>query len=120
MSASKSLESRIECLERRNQRLRWLLVILPAVAFLAAAATPGVWEGKRIVAEDIILKDKNGKIRVRIAADLDGNGPQLFLLSAQEKTVLAAGQNKRNGVGFVEYHVEGEFKGGIGGNAVKD
>jgi len=117
--ASQTLASRVERLERQNRRMRWLLFTLPGVALLAGAAGPGVWEGKQVVAEEVVLKDKNGKIRVRLAADLEGNGPQLYLLSAKEKTVLAAGQNKENGVGFVEFHAEGEFKGGIGGNAVK-
>lgn len=116
--AMQTLEARVERLERQNRWLRWSLLILPALALLAGAA-PGVWEGKQVVAEDIILKDKNGKVRVRIAADLEGKGPQLYLLSAKEKTVLAAGQNKDNGVGFIEYYADGEFKGGIGGNAVK-
>ena len=106
-------------MERQNRRQRWALLTLPAIALLVGAAAPGVLEGKQVVAEEVILKDKNGKIRVRLAADLEGNGPQLYLLSAKEKTVLAAGQNKDNGVGFVEWHADGEFKGGVGGNSIK-
>jgi len=52
-------------------------------------------------------------------ANPEDAGPVLFLYSKHEKSVLAAGQSKDNGIGFVEFCDEGNVKGGFGGNALK-
>lgn len=121
MGESRSLEMRVGCLERQNHRMRWLLLVLPLVALVLGAAAQDVWEGKRVVAEEVLLKDRNGNVRLRLVGDhVQGDGgPIILLLSADGKQVLAAGQNQENGVGYVEYYSAGEFQGGIGGNAVK-
>jgi hypothetical protein len=116
--ALRSLEARVERVERQNRRLRWLLLTLPAVALLAGAAAPGVWEGKKVVAEEVTLKDKDGQVRVLLAADSGGAGPHLILYTKKGKVALAAGQSKDNGIGFVDFSDEGQFKGGVGGTAI--
>jgi hypothetical protein len=115
---SLGLETRVDRLERQNRRLLWLLLTLPAVALLAGAAAPGVWEGKKVVAEEVTLKDKDGTVRVLLAADADGAGPHLILYTKKGKVALSAGQSKDNGIGFVDFSDEGQFKGGVGENAV--
>jgi hypothetical protein len=161
-----SLEQRVERLERQNRRFRWFLLTLPVLALvLGAEVQKAVWKGKTVVAEEFILADadgktrallnlqkdgphfflldNDGKVRVNLAADSEGNCPALFLINAEgkslatlrrlqdgspvlalfandEKPVLIAGRNKDNGVGFVEWHDgKGNFKGSMGGNSVK-
>lgn len=135
-----SMEDRLGRLERQNRRFRWLMLGLPAVAFLLGSATQQeVWRGKMVVAEEfvladpdgetraslmllddgahLVLQDKDGKARVRLAANPDGAGPLLYLYTKDEKAALAAGQSKDNGIGFVEFYDEGKVKGGVGGNS---
>lgn len=137
-----SLEQRIDRLERHNRRLRWLLLVVPILALLLGAqAQKGDQKKKLIAAEEfvltdaegktraslmllkdgahLVLQDKDGKARVRLAANPDNAGPLLYLYTKDEKAALAAGQSKDNGIGFVEFYDEGKVKGGVGGNALK-
>ena len=114
-----TIEARLEQIERQNRRLRWLVLVLPLATLLAGAAGPDIWEGKKVVAEEIVLKDKNGAVRVLIKADVNGFGPSLFMYTKKDKMALAAGQSKDNGIGFIDFYDEGNFKGGVGGNSLK-
>ena len=137
-----SLESRISSLERKNRQQRWLLLFLPLIALtLGAAAQNEIFKAKKVVAEEfiltdsegktraslmlvdngaqLVLQDSAGKARVRLAANPEEAGPVLYLYTKNEKTALAAGQSKDNGIGFVEFYDEGNVKAGFGGNALK-
>lgn len=137
-----SLESRICSLERKNRQQRWLLLLLPSFAVtLGAAAQNEIFQAKKVVAKEfvltdsdgktraslmlvdnntqIVLQDSDGKARVRLAANPEEAGPLLYLYTKNEKTALAAGQSKDNGIGFVEFYDEGNVKAGFGGNALK-
>jgi|694.fasta_scaffold99104_2 hypothetical protein len=137
-----SIESRISSLERKNRQLRWLLLFLPLVALtLGAASQNDIFKAKKVVAEEfvltdsegktraslmlvensaqLVLQDSAGKARVRLAANPEEAGPILFLYTKNEKTALAAGQSKDNGIGFIEFYDEGNVKAGFGGNALK-
>ena len=135
------LTARLDGLERQNTRLRWAALLVPAVALLLGAAQAATWKGKTITAEEIILIDAEGKNRAKlhvakggaelILADQDGTsrvylgansetpGPLLQFYTKAGKTALSAGQSKDNGVGFVDFLDEGQFKGGVGGNMYK-
>ena len=137
-----SLESRISNLECQNRKQRWLIVLLPLIALaLGAASQNEILKAKKVVAEEfvltdsegktraslmlmedgahLVLQDSSGKGRVRLAANPENAGPVLFLYTKNEKTALAAGQSKDNGIGFVEFCDEGNVKGGVGGNTFK-
>ena len=160
-----SLSERVDRLERQNRRLRWLLLGLPVVALLIGAqAQQAVWKGKTVVAEEFILNDPNGKmratlmlqkdaphlflldsdgrVRVNLAADSEGNGPALFLVNKEkvvatlrsykdqgplfglfaddEKPILTAGRAPQNGVGYVDFFDgKGNWKGSVGGIHLK-
>ena len=140
--STSSLESRISSLERQNRKQRWLLLLLPLIAVtLGAAAQSEILNAKKVVAEEfvltdgkgntraslmllddgahLVLQDSSGKARVKLAANPEDAGPVLFLYTKNEKTALAAGQSKDNGIGFIEFYDEGTVKGGFGGNAFK-
>lgn len=116
----KTLESRIEGLERQNRRLRWLLFGLPAVAALLGAATAQVvdWKGKSVTTEKLILLDGEGKERG--ALYVHKGEPVLELYNPDHSLLLNAGKSPDNGVGFIQFFdSQGKFKGGLGGNALK-
>src|SRR5262249_3512408 len=114
-----SLSERVDRLERQNRRLRWLLLGLPVVTLLVGAhAQRAVWKGKTVTPEEFILSDPNGKmratlmlqkdaprlflldsdgrVRVNLAADSEGNGPALFLVN-KEKVVATLRSYKDQG-----------------------
>ena len=136
-----TFESRLSKLEQSNRRLLMLCLGLPFLAFaLGADAADAIWKGKKIVAEEIvltdsdgetratlhvrdgsanfILRDKDGKGRVRLSADADSAGPIVALFSKNEKPALIAGTNPDSGIGSVDFLVGGEYKGGVGGRAL--
>ncbi|MEX1229442.1 MAG: hypothetical protein WEB58_04325 [Planctomycetaceae bacterium] len=106
---------RLDRLERQNRRLRWLLLLLPAVALaIGAGANTDPLKAKSVVAEQFILNDADGKHRgslmmvdgsaVLTLRDAEGNnrvtlqagddgidskkkGPGLFLVSGKGKAV---------------------------------
>ena len=108
---------RLERLERQNRRLRWLLVLLPAVAIAIGAGADGDHlKAKSVVAESFILKDADGKDRASLSLvdgtsvftlrDATGNsrvtvqagaegtdskkqGPGLFLVNGKGKAVAS-------------------------------
>jgi hypothetical protein len=108
---------------------------------LGAASQNDIFKAKMVVAEEfvltdsegktraslmlvendaqLVLQDSAGKARVRLAANPEEAGPFLFLYTKNEKTALAAGQSKDNGIGFIEFYDEGNVKAGFGGNALK-
>ncbi len=137
-----SLESRICLLERQNRRQRWLILLLPLFALVLGAASQNEsLNAKKVVAEEfvltdgkgntraslmlvddgahLVLQDSSGKARVRLAANPNDAGPMLLLYTKNEKTALATGQSKDNGIGFIEFYDEGNVRGGFGGNAFK-
>jgi hypothetical protein len=108
---------------------------------LGAASQNDIFKAKKVVAEEfvltdsegktraslmlvensaqLVLQDSAGKARVRLAANPEEAGPILFLYTKNEKTALAAGQSKDNGIGFIEFYDEGNVKAGFGGHALK-
>ena len=119
-SEMQSIVDRMDCLERKNQRLRWLLVSLPVLAlFLGAAADDVVdWKGKSVTTEKLILVDGDGK---ELGSWSGHKGaPVLEFYNKDHSLLLNAGKSPDNGVGFVQFFDEnGKFKGGVGGNALK-
>lgn len=142
MSSDQSaIESRLQKLEQSNRRLLLLCFGLPCLAFfLGADAADKMWTGKKIVAEEIVLTDSEGEIkatlhvrdgsanfvlldgngtgRVRLSADAESAGPVLVLGSKNGKPALIAGTNKDSGIGSVDFHDDGVYKGGVGGRAL--
>ncbi len=137
-----AMEARLHRAEKLNRRLFWLLLSLPVVALiLGAQGQQAALQGKRVVAQEfvltdadgktratlmalkdgahLVLQDSDGKARVRLAANAENAGPLLFLYTKNERVAWAAGQNKDNGIGFVEFFNDGEWKGGVGGSAFK-
>jgi hypothetical protein len=152
------LSDRVDRLERQNRRLRFALSGLPLVALLLGAGSLQVddWKGKSVTAERFVLVDSHGQrraallmekdgpnftlegdkgqTRVRIAADSEGSGPAIFLVSDKGqvaavlrhirkgspllphggpamalctedgKYLVYMGQNGGNGIGFIQFH----------------
>ncbi len=75
---------------------------------------------------DLTLIDSAGKTRVLLTAsgaNKEGahkNAPALYLMSSNEKPALVAGINPDYGIGSIDFLLDGQFKGGNGGNALKD
>jgi len=120
VEALKSLESRVEGLERQNRRLRWLLLGLPVVVALLGASAFQVseWKGKSVTTEKLILLDGDGKERG--ALYVHKGEPVLELYNKDHSLILNGGKSPENGVGFIQFFDgQGKFKDGVGGNALK-
>jgi hypothetical protein len=120
VEASRSLESRVEALERQNRRLRRMLFGLPALALLlgASAAQVADWKGGSVTTEKLILVDGDGKERV--ALFVHKGEPVLEVYNKDHSLLMNAGKSPDNGVGFIQFFdSQGKFKGGVGGNALK-
>jgi hypothetical protein len=93
-------------------------------------------------APHLFLLDSDGRVRVNLAADSEGNGPALFLVNKEkvvatlrsykdqgplfglfaddEKPILTAGRAPQNGVGYVDFFDgKGNWKGSAGGTSLK-
>ena len=163
---SRSVETRVEQLEKRNRLQRWFLLGVPALCLLLGASANDVldWRGKSLTAEklvlvdgegkergsfaagaggsQLILRDTEGRIRVRTIADYEGKGPAFFLVNEKDKVaatvrmidngpilvlcndegknLVAVGKSTGNGVGYIEFYDDkGNPKGGYGGTALK-
>ena len=163
---SRSVESRVQQLEKQNRLQRWLLLGVPAVFLLLGASTNEVldWRGKSLTAEklvlvdgegkergsfaagadgsQLILRDTEGRIRVRTFADYEGEGPAFFLVNEKDKVaatvrmidngpilvlcndegknLVAVGKSTGNGIGYIEFYDDkGNLKAGYGGTAIK-
>lgn len=147
------LESRIARLERKNRLMMTLCICGPCLAFLLGAdVVDTVWQGKKVTAEefvltnsdgevrarlatrkeggaDLVLIDKNGKVRVLLTANGGNNnenatkgkdGPAIVLLTNEQKPALIAGTNRDSGIGSVDFLDNGQFKGGVGGSNLHD
>lgn len=92
-----SLEARLARLELQNRRLRWLALCLPLLAVLLGAkladAPPVTLE-----AQELILKDSNGKV----AFVLDANGFKgdvqrgMMIIDRNNQSRIAFGVNNDN------------------------
>ena len=115
-----TLEARLTLLERQNRRQRRALLAVPLVAVLLGAAAGEVadWKGKSVTAERFILVDSDGKEQG--AWFVHQGDPVLELYNKDHSLILNAGKSPENGVGFVQFFdAKGEFKGGVGGNALE-
>lgn len=126
-------------LSRQVAQLRWMMLIVPALFFLLGAAASETFQATEIKAKRFIVTgddgepravlaavddvgrlsvcDADGDVRVQLRGAADIGTPQVILLDKKQKTTLVLGENADNGVGFVEYHKSGAYKGGHGGNA---
>ena len=141
-----TFEARIAKLERRNRTLTLICFGLPClVLLLGADLADAVWNGKKVTAEEFVLKNADGEVRAKLAiregggADLtliDKNGtprvlltangtnsngankdaPAVMLLSDSGKPALIAGTNRDSGIGSVDFLDDGQYKGGVGGS----
>lgn len=145
-----SLEIRVLQLERTNRLLMLLVLGVPCLMlFLGAQAASTDMKAKKIMAEQFLLTDSEGNVRAMLGnregggadltlIDADGkarvlltasgsnkegtykNAPALYLMSRNEKPALIAGINPDYGIGGIDFLLDGQFKGGNGGNALKD
>ncbi len=91
-----SLERRLESLERQNRRLKGLTIA--GAVCLGAALLLGAGQGERAAdrhgpdrdadAEDLVVRDRNGKVRARLGM-LKGDAPALMFYD-REGTVRCA------------------------------
>lgn len=140
MRSIDQLAQRVDRLEKQNQRVWRLVVVLPCLAVLLGAAADNVWSGKKVVAEEFVLVGKNGETlsslklrddalgpilamydkagKVRAAVTVQGDKSGAFLLlNKDQKRAVVVGQNDMNGIGSIDFYDAGEFKGGHGGSA---
>ena len=117
---TKTIEQRIEALERQNRRLKLVGgttvgLVLAALAVGQATskkAEPPAWKGRVIEAEKFVLRDKNGKARAalrtfrdsaglvmydkdgktRLDLTMDKVGPALVIRDANGKTRITLGE----------------------------
>ncbi len=148
--SNSTLEMRIVKLERTIRLLKVFVIGLPCLAlFLGAQAASTDVKAKKVMAEQFLLTDSEGNVRAMLGnregggADLtlidsagktrvlltasgankEGahkNAPALYLMSSNEKPALVAGINPDYGIGSIDFLLDGQFKGGNGGNALKD
>src|SRR5205814_9404752 len=104
-----------------NRRLRRLLLLAPIAALLlgAAAAELKDWRGDSITAKKLVLIDRDSTDRAALFTNKDGD-PVLEFYNKDHSLLLNAGKSPDKGVGFVQFFDgKGQFKGGVGGNALK-
>ena len=90
------LAERVECLERENRRWRWGVCTLLIGGLVTVAGAAQLDKGpKAVEAEQFIVRDKDGKERIRLGLASDGS-PALFMWNkaGADRVLFLSGSGK--------------------------
>lgn len=113
---------RLDRLERLNARWRW--ICLAAIALLAVVSlrvSPLFGRADRLVAREIVLKDREGRARAELRANGPGRGPEILFRDdrGDDQLRLAADQRatqlefRRDGAARVELRANPDGSSGL-------
>ena len=97
------LAERVECLERENRRWRWGVCTLLIGGLVTVAGAAQLDKGpKAVEAEQFIVRDKDGKERIRLGLASDGS-PALFMWNkaGADRVLLQASDQDESGSLFL-------------------
>src|SRR5262245_42586498 len=116
----KSLETRIEALERRSRWQRLALFGVPCLALLlgAAMAPPPDVRARTVVADKVVIVDEEG--RERGVWQVHNGHPAFQMYHKDHSLILNAGKSPENGIGMMQFFDDkGKQRSYVGGDRAK-
>jgi hypothetical protein len=100
--------ARVELLEREKRQVCWLLGIVGVVVVALLAGTGFVRNGRKLEAEQVVLRDRAGQVRAQLAVAEDGT-PELVMLDNQGRRQVAV-HGSAHTAGGLELYDHGQVR----------